>query len=285
MFKQKVKYFLQSTGKRFVGQVNRCPSCGETDYQMIGKKYLVTELRKCQSCKLLYRYPLDTVGDNEKFYQTEYSQGFTTDCPSKEYLQKMIKKEFSGYEKDYAIYLEVLDALGICRGAKVIDFGCSWGYGTWQLKKAGYSVQGFEISHTRAEYGRVELKLPIVESTEKIESGAEVFFSCHVLEHVPSIHGVVMKAKNYVKKGGLFIAFTPNGSDEFRRKNEKNFQKLWGKVHPNLLTAEFYEQIFYKYPLLLASSFYDIQEIKKWDKKRDLTLDLSGDELMAVAIL
>lgn len=127
----------------------RCPSCGSTESGLVQRKYFVTELRKCRQCKLLYRYPTDSEEDNSAFYQNSYDEGFTTNLPSEAELKILLLRGFQGHEKDSGTYLEVMRALKVRPGSKVIDFGCSWGYGSWQLQQAGFSVQGYEISRAR----------------------------------------------------------------------------------------------------------------------------------------
>jgi len=214
-----------------------------------------------------------------------YSQGFTTDFPEDDELERLKQSRFRNHEKDYSVYLQVLKALGITPGVRVIDFGCSWGYGTWQLQQAGYQVQGYEISQSRANYGIEKLRVPIVTSAEQIKGNFDVFFSAHVLEHVPSVQNVVTLARNLLKPKGIFIAFTPNGSAEFRRRDERRFRKLWGMVHPNVLDDEFYRTLFSGNPLVLASSPYDTEGIAHWKKSSLMVLSLAGDELMAASVL
>ena len=48
---------------------------------------------------------------------------------------------------------------------------------------------------------------------------------------------------------GYFVAESPNGSHSFRMKRPQEFHHLWGKVDPNLLTADFYSNIFIIEPL------------------------------------
>src|SRR2546422_477816 len=76
--------------------------------------------------------------ENEAFYQADSEQGFTTDMPSEQELAALKASQFANHEKNYTDYIAVLGALGIGIGAKVFDFGCSWGYGSYQLAQAGW---------------------------------------------------------------------------------------------------------------------------------------------------
>lgn len=78
-------------------------------------------------------------------------------------------------------------------------------------------------------------------------SAAESFdavYSCHVLEHVPNPEQTIREQLVLVRPGGLVLAHTPNGSAAARRANAAAFHRVWGKVHPVLLTGEFIQNRF-----------------------------------------
>jgi 2-polyprenyl-3-methyl-5-hydroxy-6-metoxy-1,4-benzoquinol methylase len=282
---QRFRYFARSALKWARTQSILCPSCGGAESEFVERKYLVTELRKCRVCKLLFRHPADSAAENFQFYQQEYRQGFTSDCPSDDALRQLLRTGFANSDRDYSTYLAILGSLGMRPGAKVIEFGASWGYGAWQLTRAGYQATGYEISRPRARYAREKLGVQVVDSLSEVEGIADVFFSSHTLEHVPSIDHVISTARRWVKPGGFFIAFTPNGSEEFRSENPADFHRLWNRVHPNFLSGEFYQHIFEDKPLLLASSPYDSRRLAQWDKQSRIAFPLNGVELLCVTVL
>jgi len=261
-----------------------CPNCGSSHSILFERKYVVTELRECTDCRLLFRYPTDSESDNAAFYQQDYTEGFTTDCPTNEQLATLLKNRFRGTEKDYSTYISILRSLGVRPGAQVFDYGCSWGYGAWQLREAGYCLQGYEISKGRAAFANEKLGLNVSSSMPSAAASFDVFFSAHVLEHVPSIQHVIDSAKKLLRQGGLFVSFTPNGSEPFRRSNRLAFSTSWGKVHPNIITDTFYQKAFAASPLLLASSPFNLDVLTSWERRGNLLLDLSGPELLAAAV-
>jgi 2-polyprenyl-3-methyl-5-hydroxy-6-metoxy-1,4-benzoquinol methylase len=242
---------------------------------------MVTVLRRCGNCALLFRTPTTTAEENEAFYQSTYKQGFTSEMPGTEELNRLLKNKFVGHEKDYAICVALLKSLGAKKGDRILDFGCSWGYGSWQLKQAGYEVEGFEISRPRCEYARTKLGLIAHKSLDDVgpNRSFDIFFSVHVLEHVPSIAETVAFARKKLKPGGLFVALTPNGSEGFRRKAPIAWGKLWGLVHPNFLDDVYYRLTFEK--CVLASAPYDMIDIaRQWTTGEAKATSLDGDELM-----
>lgn len=243
---------------------------------------MVTQLMRCDECGLLFRVPTTSVGENAKYYQARYRQGFTTDMPEADELARLLETKFTGTEKDYSRFDGIFAALGVNKGARIFDFGCSWGYGSWQLRRFGYEVESYEISRPRADYARERLGCHVVSDLPEVKSGFDVFFSSHVLEHVPSIRDAIDFAMSILRPGGLFVAFTPNGSSAFREQSPSNWQKLWGLVHPNFLDEEYYRRQFSDQAYLLASDPYDLEAIGAWGARRDeqRVLQLAGEELM-----
>lgn len=270
-----------------IGRSRACPSCGNISSNIVDRKYIFTELRRCRKCNLMYRIP--TIGKQESylFYQDEYSQGITTELPGEQKLKEYTDIEFKGTEKDYSCYIQVLKALNVEKESKIFDYGCSWGYGSWQLKKEGYDVDSLEISRGRAAYAREKLGIDVFEEVAQIHDTYDVFFSSHVLEHVSSVRETIMAGIKLLKPGGLFIAFTPNGSSSFRERNYYKWHKLWGLVHPNFLDDEFYKTEFKEYSYIIDSSPYNHKELKHWAETNDIRAqvkgELSGGELVFIA--
>lgn len=278
----KLNYFVTCASKLLTKERFNCPSCGSESATTIARKYIVTSLRRCSRCELLFRAPTTTSAENEAFYQESYRQGFTSDTPSDDELQKLIASGFAGSEKDYSNYIKVLAALGGKPGDRLLDFGCSWGYGSWQMRKHGYEVESFEISKPRCRYAREKLGVNAHDKLDDVKGeGFDIFFSAHVLEHVPAISDVFALAQKKLKKGGLFLAFTPNGSNDYRNRQDGSWSQLWGMVHPNFLDDRFYRKEFPD--ALLTSDPYDYREIgEQWASgKAPAKLKLDGVELMA----
>lgn len=283
----KLKYLLTSILLQFSKDRFNCPSCGGSKSKLESRKYFVTSLRRCYHCKLLFRTPTTTAEENASFYQEAYKQGFTTDVPSEVELQKLIDSKFVGSVKDYTKYINILKALDVPPGARIVDFGCSWGYGSWQMQQAGYEVTSFEISKPRCRYAREKLGVNVYDNlTELPGTEYDVFFSSHVLEHVPSAADVIQYARTKVKKGGLFVAITPNAFDGYRHTETKIWQFMWGLVHPTMPDAQFYKNTFPH--VVLASTPFNPAEIKEaWQAGESTSLSpvLSGPELVAITRL
>jgi 2-polyprenyl-3-methyl-5-hydroxy-6-metoxy-1,4-benzoquinol methylase len=250
----------------------------------VSRKYLVTGLRRCSKCSLQFRTPTTSAQENDRFYQEEYSQGFTTELPSAEELEVLKQKEFKGTERDYSRALRILSALGCQSGWRLLDYGCSWGYGSWQFAHAGYKVEGLEISVPRCEYAKQNLNVDAHTDPRKLKGPFDIFFASHVLEHVPSPLKVLEFAESIVRPGGWIVILAPNGSHHFRARKAKEWNHLWGMVHPNFLDEVFLQQVF-STGLFVCSDEYDVGDIKQWAASPQAIqiTSLEGSELLAVA--
>jgi 2-polyprenyl-3-methyl-5-hydroxy-6-metoxy-1,4-benzoquinol methylase len=279
----KVKYLIRSAQRFFSS--HDCPNCGSKDTIKVDQKYVVTSLYKCSNCKLQFRHPIDEQNFNKDFYQEAYQQddGITTDLPSTEELQKLIDIDFKNSAKNISHFYDVFAAAMDMTSVKMVDYGCSWGYMSYQFKKRGIETQSFEISKPRARYGSKNLGLDIKTSPSELKPGNDIFFSSHVIEHVPSVADMIDTGKKLLKETGYFIAECPNGSTDFRKKNPSDFSKVWGLVHPSYIGDEYYQWVFRNNPYLIISSPYNLDEIRKWDQKTQHTGDTSGDQLLVIA--
>ena len=281
---QKLQYLFNSLVRH--GEKVACTYCGSTDCSMIDKKYFVTRLFECNKCHMYFRHPVERIDQNKKFYQEEYEEtdNITTLLPSADELENMKKNGFSNGNKNADRYLKIIQQLFPDQKAvSVIDYGCSWGYISWQLKMAGHKVQSFEISKPRADFGNKNLGLDIVTEETKINGNNDIFFSAHVIEHHPSIPAMIDLARKLIGKNGYFIAISPNGSRQYRDHDPNGFHRAWGKVHPNYLNVDFYKTVFKDDPYFIASNPYNISEIRPFGKGDQVIDNLGGEELLVIA--
>jgi SAM-dependent methyltransferase len=250
-------YFWRSLASQFTTKRFRCPSCGGVPCTVIDRKYLLTQLRRCGDCKLMFRTPTDDPTTNLPFYENEYTQGFTTDLPAVAALTEMTEMNFAGTEKCYRYYISVLSQLGFKPRNRVFDYGCSWGYGSYQLTQAGFEVLSFDVAPSRRRYAHENLSVRTVDdmdrATDDFSGYFDCFFSAHVLEHVPSPAQSFEYALRLLKPKGLVVCFTPNGS-EANRAITPNWSKHWGEVHPNFIDDIFLDNSFKLSPRSVGSS-------------------------------
>lgn len=278
----KASYFLFSLTKRLLSQGIECPSCGCISARVLERKFIFTDLRRCSNCNLLFRTPTTTEEESTAFYQNTYKQGFTTNLPSDAQLKQSLDTKFVNTEKDYTDRINILKALDADTNRRLLDYGCSWGYGSWQFQEAGYKVTAFEISKPRCQYAREKLHIDAKDSLSEIEEEFDIIFSSHVIEHLPLVSDYLDFAIAHLRPGGILVTICPNGSEKFRDLNPKAYTQLWGLVHPQLPDEEFYLKYFENSKLLVTSSPYDFSLLRNWDKNSLYLENLSGCELLCV---
>jgi cyclopropane fatty-acyl-phospholipid synthase-like methyltransferase len=226
--------------------------------------------------------PKDEASDSREFYQELYSEGFTTDCPADEALSRLVANSFSGSEKDFQGYVAVLKALGLEEGDSLMDFGSSWGYGSWQFRQSGFRVVSYEISRPRAEYAKTKLSCDMVESLDDMPERVKCLFSAHVIEHLPNPNVIWEVATKVLTNDGIIVCFCPNGEPARESvKGPESYDKAWGKVHPMLITPKFLQNMSARFGFRahLYSSPYRADRISDGSIEAEVT----GDELCLVA--
>ncbi len=228
-----------------------CPVCKSVNYDIKDSKLLgITKLIECKNCKLRYRIPKDSEKYNFKFYQSNYEEkGLTTDLPNKEYLNKLIDKNFSNTEKDRSFLIPILKSIShrLKRKISILDYGANWGYFAYQFKKLEFvnDVKCFELSKKRREFGEQKLGIKYIENNLNQNLKFDLFFSSHVIEHMHNPLFLKKFADQYLKEDGILFLTCPNGSDQ-ARKNKK-WKSSWGEVHPNFITDDFICRHFKNY--------------------------------------
>ena len=79
--------YLAWAGSRILNADTACPGCKEAQTVLLRRKYCVTALYRCPSCELMFRVPKPSPDECNEFYQRDYKQGFTTDCPTPDKLE------------------------------------------------------------------------------------------------------------------------------------------------------------------------------------------------------
>jgi hypothetical protein len=283
---QKVSYLIDSV--LHYGSPVVCPSCGGSRATLVDRKYMVTRLFECDQCKLYFRHPSDSAEVNKQFYQQEYMEGdgITTYMPSQAELEELKKMDFSTDSNKNAERLRTLFGCLFpdLNGVKILDYGASWGYVSYQFRAFGMNVESYEISVPRASFGNQSLGLRIHTSERDLRNGNDIFFSSHVIEHVPSPGRMLDLGKKLLHKDGYLVTICPNGSPEYRAKDPEGFHAAWGKVHPNYLNAAFFQNKFKNCPYFITTSPFDFGKIAAWDKRSQVVdSQLENEEILVIA--
>lgn len=206
-----------------------------------------------------------------------------TILPNDQEIEKLKRENFSNLRST----TEYINALFKNRsGLNIIDYGCSWGYDVFRFVQAGHHAVGYELSIPRANFGKSKLGVKIFSDINELPGNNDLIISSHVIEHLSSIQDFISLSKRLLNKDGLFIAFCPNGSEAYKKREPEIWHVSWGAVHPNSLTVEFAQYAFRNNPYLILTGdwVFDVKEIAEWDGQSQKTGDYrEGKELLIIS--
>ena len=135
------------------------------------------------------------------------------------------------------------------------------------MSQAGFVVKSYEVGQQRAQYAATYLGCTMVENLRSLDGTIDCFFSAHVIEHLPDPNIVFVEAAKLLAPGGYFVCYCPNGNPD-RERIDASYHKIWGKVHPLLITPNFMRWACERHGFVLLESTRE---------------DLIKDDLLTVA--
>jgi 2-polyprenyl-3-methyl-5-hydroxy-6-metoxy-1,4-benzoquinol methylase len=286
--KAKIRYVRRILRHRWNGQPRVCPYCGPSSLvKLVCRKKLIVEILRCQTCHLWFRWPADSSREHSDYYQNEFAEDTPqVILPSDVELATLKAANFSGSPLDINNKARVLKALR--PGGRVLDYGCSWGYGTDQLRRCGFDAVGFEISKVRATFARKNLGITTFDTIEDLErlpeESFDVIFSNHVVEHIPDIASVFLVLTRLLKKGGIVFHVLPNFTGRMARAGY--WLKWIGEDHPIAPAIPFFEIAIPRAGLAhlaFGSSPFDDRMARALSGQPGDSLTTEGDELLVYA--
>ena len=234
----------------------------------------------------MYRYPKDEVSNNLDFYQTDYQQGMTTEMPAPAELSYLLASSFRGSEKDLSVDVRIVQEQR--ESGRLLDYGCSWGYGVYQFRQVGYDAIGFEISKPRAEYGRKHLQVEIIDAfagLDALEPGSfDVIHCSHVLEHLPELRSAFAIFQRVLKPSGILVIFVPHAGGKKARELGVRWGPMINEKHCLALDAAVFAHTLPRYDLspVFGSSPYNLPLVP-YESAEQVEKALTGDELLVIA--
>jgi SAM-dependent methyltransferase len=212
---------------------DKCPYCQSCLHQRLQRKWLLIEARKCAFCGLIFRYPTDAAEAAASFYEGEYEGQHATDVPGAQEVERLTADNFAGTPYDKSHRIEVI--YSVRPGGRILDFGCSWGYSLYQLKRAGYDPVGFELARNRAEAGRrllgVEIRSDWESLLEDYRGRFDIIYTDHALEHLTDLRRPLENFSALLKPSGLLVIFVPNAGSLIGRRLGVRWKAFIGEAH------------------------------------------------------
>jgi 2-polyprenyl-3-methyl-5-hydroxy-6-metoxy-1,4-benzoquinol methylase len=237
-----LSFYINAIWWRIIRNDCSCPYCLSNEARRIDAKQFI-ELWECTQCHLRFRYPKQT-DDRQGYYSGQYNHERTT-LPTNENLATFRQNGFGGTPYDSTDRVHIAQLLALAASSnRVLDYGCSWGFRTWQLAQAGLDALGFDISTTHTDFGRKTLGLNLMSSKEELSRfrySVGVFFSVFVLEHLPTPRYAFNLIDDLLGPGGYTAIFVPNGSPNIvQLVGQAKYRSFWHRNHPLLYTYEFF---------------------------------------------
>ncbi|MFM8470944.1 MAG: class I SAM-dependent methyltransferase [Limisphaerales bacterium] len=240
----RLKFLFRVLGSRLRGQSMECPYCGDSNSRLLQRKKLVLQLRQCPDCLLKFRYPKDEIPSAKEFYEHDYREGPKTELLSVDSVKQMMAANFAGTPMDLSSKVALLRSH--LPGGRVLDYGCSWGYGVAQLAAAGFDATGFEISRPRSAFGRKHLGVRIMDDVAELGNlpagHFDAIFTSHVLEHLPVLKPTLEAFGRLLRPGGVLLVFVPNAGGLQARELGTRWLALIGEKHTLALDAPFFSE-------------------------------------------
>jgi len=286
--KAKIRYVRRILYHRWRGQPRICPYCGPSStVKLVRRKKLIVEILQCQTCHLWFRWPADSPYEHADYYQNDFAEDtLQVILPTEEQLQAFKSATFAGSPLDIHNKVRVLKALR--PAGRVLDYGCSWGYGTFQLQQFGFDAAGFEISKSRAAFARDHLGLVTFDSLDDLqrlpEKSFDVIFSNHVIEHVPNLAAIFLTLTRLLKEDGFVFHILPNFTGKMARSGY--WLKWIGEDHPIAPAIPFFEIAIPRAGLarpVFGSSPFDDSMARALCGEPGSHLSTEGDELLVYA--
>lgn len=101
------------------------------------------------------------------------------------------------------------------KALRILEIGCGLGYLTYAIARAGYTIQGMDISQVAIEqaterYGELFFCADLIEFAKNAPPIYDVIIFTELIEHIPDVKGFLKAANALLKPGGNIVLTTPN---------------------------------------------------------------------------
>ncbi len=249
-----------------------CDSCNTT--------FSIPRIKNSTVYELIYKNPQSVKGYSR--YQLYQDQIITQKDPLG-YLENL---EPSYWSTIHAIK----NILQVDKNARIVEVGSGLGYFTYSLKKAGYNVQGLDISQeavndANRKFGNYYLCGDLIDFAEQNLESYDLVIMTEVIEHLNDPKEFIKSIKRMLKPNGKIIFTTPNKS--FFPNNiswytdappvhcwwfsEKSIEYIANELNMKLTFVEF-DRYYKKHPY--------INKIVNLDSEGDFVFNESGNVIL-----
>ena len=160
---------------------------------------------QCSGCGLVFVNPRPSIEEMKQLYE-----GQETKINLSAHLLKRDLKSIQARKN-----LSVLRKY--CASGRLLEVGSAAGYFLWEAKKAGFDVQGVDLTHQFVEFSKTVLQVPSFEGTMKeVPFEAESFdavFMRNLLSHMAYPLDEFRNLNRLLKKEGILVLETGNAAE------------------------------------------------------------------------
>ena len=183
----------------------KCPVCQGSADREVGVKHGLRILR-CRDCTAHYSEFRPELQALPVIYGEHYFHGDPGGYPAYERDEPIHRERARTYLADLARH-------SAHRGS-ILDVGCATGFFLDEARKAGWDVQGCEVSEWAADYAKRKLNLPVSRGTFPTPDLASRQFDAvmllNVLEQLPDPRAAEIALRSLVLPGGVVALETWN---------------------------------------------------------------------------
>lgn len=205
---------------------SECPLCSSTSVSLkfnIRDHFVTGEtfpLYTCNNCGFLFTQDHPDENAISGYYESESyishsntSEGFINKLYK--FVRKLMLKRKTRLVKSVS---------GLDNG-NILDVGSGTGHFLKSMKDAGWRTTGIEINKSAREFSTSVFNIPVYNSIDELPG--DIKFDCitlwHVLEHFQEPEEYVLKLKNHLNPGGIFVIALPN-SDSY---DSHHYKEKW----------------------------------------------------------
>jgi SAM-dependent methyltransferase len=190
-----------------------CIACGGKDHSLYAVKDSY-KIWKCDSCDMLFLFPLPKPSETEAVYSKEYFSGAKSGFGYVDYDvdKEAMRSVFERYLRDFE---RILGKTG-----RLLDIGAATGYFMKIAEERGWKAHGVEISDYAAEKGRsrgLDIETGTIHGTALEKKSFDLVTMWDVIEHVPDPILDIGKACSLLRPGGLLAINTPDSGSWFAK--------------------------------------------------------------------
>lgn len=182
-------------------QSSPCILCGADRFQII----LIKDrwhYRECGHCRLVALHPRPTI----QTLMHNYDAYLPEDDPAISQWEKLVKPVIN-------VSAELIATRSQSSG-RLLDVGCGYGFFMERMRRAGWSVEGIEVSPTGRRYAHQRWGFNVhaqpLEELDLPHNHYDVVTLFYVIEHVDDPIQVLNNVKRVLKPGGLIVLRWPH---------------------------------------------------------------------------